>query len=190
MYQTEFAVVDLETTGLYPSRGDRIVEIGIVALDASLRPKAEWTTLVNPRRDVGPTSIHGITAGQVANAPSFRDIVGDVADCLGDRIVVGHNVRFDQGFLGAEFARAGFAVEWVPGLDTMWLAASITSQRRLHDCCQSLGIDTGRSHSAICDARAAAQLLVCCLGRLRESSPLLPLPRSSLPPVAPSGRPG
>ncbi len=33
MYQTEFAVVDLETTGLYPSRGDRIVEIGIVALE-------------------------------------------------------------------------------------------------------------------------------------------------------------
>lgn len=183
-----YAVIDVETTGLCPDRDDRVVEIGIVALDASRRMVGEWTTLINPCRDVGPTWIHGITAGQVASAPRFAEIVGDVAECIGDRIIVGHNVRFDLGFLDAEFKRAGYPVLWVPGLCTMGLAASITGVRRLEQCCESLGIDTGLSHSALCDARAAAALLNCCIAR--GGKPLqvpLPMPRRALPAVRPSG---
>jgi DNA polymerase-3 subunit epsilon len=184
-----FAVIDLETTGLFPGGHDRVVEIGIVALDPSRRPVAEWTTLVNPCRDVGPTRIHGITASQVADAPLFAEIIGDVAACVGDRIIVGHNVRFDLGFLDAEFRLGGYPVEWVPGLCTMWLASSITGARRLDECCECFGIDTGLSHSALCDARATATLFNCCLergGRPRQVPP--PMPRRSLPAIPPSGR--
>ena len=181
-----YAVVDLETTGLYPSGGhDRIVEIGIVALDPWIRPVDEWTTLVNPCRDVGPTSIHGITASQVVEAPLFSDVM---ADLLGDRVVVGHNVRFDLSFLDAEFGRAGYHIRWMPGLCTLWLASSITGARRLDQCCASFGIDVGPDHSALGDARAAAALLDCCFGRHTSHEIPPPLPRSALPPVLPSGR--
>ena len=185
-----FAVIDLETTGLFPGGHDRVVEIGLVALDPYLRPVGEWATLINPCRDVGPTSIHGITASQVADAPTFSEIVGDVGAWLGDRILVGHNVRFDLSFLDAEFGHSGFRVQWVPGLCTMWLASSITGARRLDECCQCLGIDTGRSHSALLDARSAAALLACCLQRMQAHPPLYPPPmdRRALPAVRPSGR--
>ena len=187
---TGFAVVDVETTGLFPGGHDRVVEIGIVALDPWMRSEAEWTTLVNPCRDIGPTRIHGITASQVVNAPIFADIVGDVSACLGDRIVVGHNIRFDLSFLDAEFGHAGYRVEWAPGLDTMWLASSITGARRLVECCECFGIDTGRSHSALSDARSTAALLACCFEKMKAHPPQLPLPlpRRALPPIPPSGR--
>jgi DNA polymerase III subunit epsilon len=185
-----FAVIDLETTGLFPGGHDRVVEIGIVDLDQALRPVAEWTTLVNPLRDVGPTNLHGITASQVADAPVFAELVGDVAACLADRVVVGHNVRFDLGFLDAEFGHAGYRVAWEPGLCTMALASSIIGARRLDECCECFGIDTGRSHSALCDARSTALLLACCLQRLQSRPPQLPPPlaREVLPAVPPSGR--
>jgi DNA polymerase III subunit epsilon len=184
-----YAVIDLETTGLFPGGHDRIIEIGIVALDPSRRPVGEWTTLVNPCRDVGPTRIHGITPSQVADAPLFSEVVGDVAACVGDRIIVGHNVRFDLGFLDAEFRLAGYPVEWVPGVCTMWLANSVIGARRLDECCECFGIDTGLSHSALCDARATATLFNCCLergGRPYRVPP--PMPRRSLPAIPPSGR--
>lgn len=185
-----FAVVDLETTGLFPGGHDRVVEIGLVALDPYLRPTGEWTTLINPCRDVGPTSIHGITASQVQDAPTFAEIIGDVGAWVGDRILVGHNVRFDLSFLDAEFSQAGYPVQWVPGLCTMWLASSITGARRLDDCCECFGIDIGRSHSALCDARSTAALLACCLQRMQAHPPLYPPPmaRQALPKVRPSGR--
>lgn len=185
-----FAVIDLETTGLFPGGHDRVVEIGIVDLDPSLRPVGEWTTLVNPCRDIGPTNIHGITASQVADAPVFAEIVGDVAACLADRVVVGHNVRFDLVFLDAEFGQAGYRVPWGLGLCTMALASSITAARRLDECCECFGIDPGRSHSALSDARSTAALLACCLQRLQANPPQMPppLPRTALPAVPPSGR--
>lgn len=188
-FGTGFAVIDLETTGLFPGGHDRVVEIGIVALDFSRKPVGEWTTLVNPCRDVGPTRIHGITASQVTDAPLFAEIIGDIATCVADRIIVGHNVRFDLGFLDAEFKLAGFPVEWVPGLCTMWLANSVIGARRLDECCDCFGIDMGLNHSALCDARSTAALFNCCLergGRPREVPP--PMPRRSLPAIPPSGR--
>ena len=60
-----FSVVDVETTGFSPQRGDRIVEIGLVRLNSELQIEKTFETLINPRRDVGSTSIHGITAKMV-----------------------------------------------------------------------------------------------------------------------------
>ena len=59
-----YAVVDVETTGLRPSWHDRVVEIAIVHVDDAGTIEAEWCTLVNPQRDLGPQHIHGITAAE------------------------------------------------------------------------------------------------------------------------------
>jgi DNA polymerase III epsilon subunit-like protein len=60
----EFAVVDVETTGLF-HRIDRIIEIAVIRVDGNGNLVDEYVTLVNPNRDLGPTHIHGITAKEV-----------------------------------------------------------------------------------------------------------------------------
>ena len=65
-----YAVVDTETTGFSPAHGDRVLEVAVVLLDAQGRVEREWETLLNPDRGVGPTHVHGITAAEVARAPT------------------------------------------------------------------------------------------------------------------------
>jgi len=69
-----FAVVDVETTGFSPRLHDRVIEVAVVRLSPGGLPADEYTTLVNPRRDVGPTHVHGITATEVKDAPTFEQI--------------------------------------------------------------------------------------------------------------------
>lgn len=68
---TEFAVTDVETTGLFPQAHDRIIEIAIVRVDAEGNILDEFTSLVNPGRDIGTTHLHGITAGDVRLAQAL-----------------------------------------------------------------------------------------------------------------------
>ncbi|GAA4590349.1 hypothetical protein GCM10023194_46890 [Planotetraspora phitsanulokensis] len=87
-----YAVIDVETTGLRPS-WHRMVEVGIVHLDPAGEITGEWTTLVNPERDLGPRHIHGITAADIRHAPTFGEIAGAVATLLRGRIVNAHNAQ-------------------------------------------------------------------------------------------------
>ena len=74
------AVLDVETTGLNPQRHDRIVEIGIVVIDLNGSVCLEYDTLVNPDRDLGPTHVHQISAGEVLQAPTCLLYTSDAAD--------------------------------------------------------------------------------------------------------------
>ncbi|QKE84388.1 exonuclease domain-containing protein [Arthrobacter sp. NEB 688] len=71
---TGYTVIDVETTGLSPEKGDRVVKIGVVYVSDNGEVQDNWSTLVNPQRDVGPTRIHGLTATDVAGAPTFNDV--------------------------------------------------------------------------------------------------------------------
>lgn len=82
-----FAVIDLETTGLSP-RTDRVVEMALIQLDAGLAPCGEFTTLINPGRDIGATHVHRITARDVAGAPRFEQVAPMLLDFLRGRVVV------------------------------------------------------------------------------------------------------
>ncbi|SER91444.1 DNA polymerase-3 subunit epsilon [Propionibacterium cyclohexanicum] len=159
-----YAVLDLETTGFSWARGDRIVEIGIVALGAGGEPEGEWTTLVNPQRMVGATRVHHITTSDVADAPTMGELAPQLVEQLRGRIVVAHNCAFDVPFLVAELTRAGVPLpgERMPQLCTMRLSHYFLepASRRLEDCCRAAGIRLVDAHSALGDARAAAQLLV------------------------------
>lgn len=156
-----YAVVDVETTGLFPGRHDRVVEIGVVLVDRDGRGVDEWSTLVNPARDLGPQHIHGIRAQDVLRAPSFAEVAGDLAARLAGRVVVGHNLNFDLRFLAAEYARINAAVPLEHGLCTMLLSGSYLDSpaRSLAACCASAGIPHAHTHSALHDARACAGLL-------------------------------
>ena len=189
-----FAVLDVETTGLRPGGHDRIIEIALLRVDEAYRTIDEWATLVNPRRDLGPTSIHGITGRDVANAPTFVEIAGDVIERLADAVVVGHNVRFDLTFVRAEVSRVGYELPPADGLCTLALGSSLgfDSARSLGPCCEQVGVAYEGSHSALGDARAAAGLLRAYLEHARRTGQVValpaPIPAALLPKLLPSGR--
>src|SRR6266700_1290182 len=156
-----FAVVDLETTGLYP-RSDRVVEVAVIHLSTEGQITDEFSTLINPRRDVGPTRIHGIKAADVLHAPAFADAAATVWQLLTGRVLVAHNVPFDARFLDAEFSRCGVRLPPPPVMCTMQLASSYLSDlpgRSLPACCAAARSTMPNWHSALDDARAAARLL-------------------------------
>jgi DNA polymerase-3 subunit epsilon len=172
----DFVVLDFETTGLSPGRHDRVVEVGLVRLGPDGRVVEEWDSLLNPGRDVGPTSIHGITASEVNGAPYFEEVVGDLLEFIDGAVLVGHNIWFDIRFLEAELRRCGLAIPEVEGLCTMELVYAIEpdAPRQLGACCAHLGLPSAGAHQALSDARMSAALLRVALERWRY--PALPKP--------------
>jgi DNA polymerase-3 subunit epsilon len=170
-----YAVVDVETTGLKTSWHDRVVEIAVVRLDESGRTRDEWCTLVNPDRDLGPQEIHGITAAEARRAPSFAELAGQIVERLAGHAVVAHNLSFDAGFLTAEFGKLGHQVPVAGdrGLCTMQLAGHFlpTAARSLQASRRAAGLPQHRAHSALHDARAAAELLAYYLRRAGSPPP-------------------
>jgi DNA polymerase-3 subunit epsilon len=167
----EFAVIDLETTGLSPGWRDRIVEVAVVVLDANGLPVGDWSTLVNPCRDVGPTSLHGLRPRDLVDAPTFGDIAGELAGLLAGRVVVAHNLAFDLRFLRAEYGELGcpdVPLNYEAGLCTMRLALHYLpyAPRALGDCCAAAGWKHRGGHAALADAHAAARLLRHYLARV------------------------
>ena len=160
-----FAALDMETTGLSP-RIDRVVEVAVIQLDRSVSPCGEFTTLINPGRDIGATHIHRITARDVVSAPRFEQVAPILLDLLRGRVIVAHNVQFDLRFLHAEFARIGIGLPELPAMCTMQLAPQYLRglpARSLAACCLTAGIQLDGAHAAAVDARAVAQLLACYL---------------------------
>jgi DNA polymerase-3 subunit epsilon len=156
-------VVDVEASGRSPWR-HRVVEVGVVLLDYPLlRVEAEFSTLVDPGGPVGPTAVHRIAQEHVVGAPVFREIAPHLADLLRGRVLVGHHVACDLGFLVREFARIGVAVPEVPTLCTMALTERVLGAqlagRSLVACTDAFGLPDFPAHTALGDARATARLL-------------------------------
>lgn len=141
------AVIDVETTGVYNT--DRIVEIAILTMDCDGRIHDEFETLVQPRRDVGPTWIHGIEAIMVRTAHVFADVAHHVAARRDGAVVVGHNVTFDTRMIGNELTAAGIDIDWGSALDTLRV-----TRCKLGQACVEHGIALDNAHRAIADARA------------------------------------
>lgn len=161
------AVVDVETTGLSPWRNDRIVEIAVVLMSPDGTIHQEYETLVNPDRDLGPSRIHRITAGEILHAPKFSDIAGDVAELLSHTyILAGHNVSFDRNFLIKEYERVGIIMPDIPVLCT----CQLLGRNNLAACCLELDVVfEGEPHRAISDARVTA----CLVQRLIADDPAI-----------------
>lgn len=189
-----YAVVDVETTGLHP-RGQRIVEVAVVHVSPDGEITGTWDTLLNAKRDLGPQYIHGITAAEILRAPTFDQMAGELAEVLRGRTLVAHNLRFDAGFLAAEYLGVGYEVPCTVehGLCTMGLARRYLpgSGRSLVDCCAAFGITILDAHRASADATAAAQLLAGYLG-IERTAPhwadaIARAAALAWPPIPPSG---
>lgn len=164
-----FCVIDLETTGGSPDH-DRITEIGAVKVRGG-ECLGTFQTLVNPGCAI-PASITvltGITEAMVQPAPRIEQVLPSLLEFLGDAVIVGHNVRFDLGFLDAALRRTGRERPSVRAVDTVALARRLVRDEvpdcRLGTLAARLRLDHRPSHRALDDALATADLLHLLLER-------------------------
>lgn len=102
-------ILDTETTGLDPAKGDRLVEIGCVETLNQIPTGVEFHRYLNPQRDVpeGAFKVHGLSAEFLSDKPLFADVVQDFLSFIGTSRLVIHNAEFDMRFINAELVRAG-----------------------------------------------------------------------------------
>lgn len=158
-------ILDVETTGLSPRNGDKVVELAALELWNGVTVGRTFHTLVNPGRPIpAPASaIHGISNADVRDAPSFEQIVAPFAAFISDRAtqVWAHNAAFDRRFITSEFdqAHAAFENEFVcsVGFFRRRLMGRVPNFR-LSTIAELAGYQwTGRgAHSALEDCRALA----------------------------------
>src|SRR6202044_3948579 len=100
-------VLDTETTGLDPLRGDRLVEIGCVEIFNPMPTGQTFHRHLNPQRDMPAEAfaVHGLSSEFLADKPLFDEVVEEFLEFIGDEPLVIHNASFDIGFINAELDR-------------------------------------------------------------------------------------
>lgn len=160
-----YTVFDTETTGLDPSGGDEIIQIGAVRiLHGRLLREERYEQLVDPRRPVSPEAIavHGITPDRLRGQPAIEAVLPRFHAFAADTVLVGHNVAFDLRFLQLKEAQSG--VRFVqPVLDTLLLSAVLHpnhDSHRLEAIAERLGLGVVDRHTAMGDAMLTAQVFL------------------------------
>ncbi len=158
----EFTVIDFETTSKDPARAE-IIDIGAVRVrDGQLI--AEYGTLVRPRAEIplAASEVHGIHNEDVANERPFRDVWPEFRAFCGDLTLVAHNgYHFDFRVLERAVREDDPAYEIGGSFDTLLLARDLVrTSCKLVELAHAFGIDPGRSHRALDDARTLAKVFV------------------------------
>ena len=170
LHEVGFCVLDLETTGGSP--GDcEITEIGAVNYLGG-EETGVFQTLVNPGLAIPPfiTILTGITHAMVIEAPPIQEAFPQLVEFIGDRVIVGHNVRFDLSFLNAAARRLGY--EKLPNrvVDTCGLARRLVRSEvrnlKLATLAAHFRSPVTPTHRALEDARATAHVLHALLERV------------------------
>jgi DNA polymerase-3 subunit epsilon len=160
-----YTVFDLETTGLDPAGGDRIVSIGAVRIvNTRLLRHETFDRIVDPERPIPPESaaVHGITSETVRGAATIVEILPDFALFAGETVLVGHNVAFDLRFLQQALPGARGLLD-LPVLDTLLLAELAFGEAERHTLewlGDTLGIDVTGRHTALGDALVTADVFL------------------------------
>jgi DNA polymerase III subunit epsilon len=174
-------VLDTETTGLDPRKGDRLIEIGCIELVNGRATGREYHQLINPDgRDIHADAerIHGIGAAMLADKPLFKDVADAFLAFLGDdgQLVI-HNANFDMGFINMELGKLGrppISPDRV--LDTLALARRKhpAGPNTLDALCKRYGVDNTKriKHGALMDSTLLASVYIEMLGE-RQSSLVL-----------------
>jgi DNA polymerase-3 subunit epsilon len=169
-------VLDTETTGLDPLKGDRLVEIGAVEIIDKVATGRTYHVLINPERDVPEDAyrVHGHSTASLKDKPVFAAVVEDFLVFIGDDPLVIHNAEFDTRFLNAELATLGRAA-----LAAGRIVDSLALARRKHPgspnsldaLCDRYRIDRSRrvKHGALLDAEILVEVY-CELSGGRQRS--------------------
>ncbi|WP_462412008.1 ATP-dependent DNA helicase DinG [Neobacillus sp. Marseille-QA0830] len=180
----KFVVIDLETTGNLPKKGDKIIQFAAVVI-VNGKITERFSSLVNPQKSI-PVFIEeltGINDEMVKDAPLFSEIAEKVSFLLEDAYFVAHNVLFDLSFLQEELIQAGFGGFYGSVLDTVEMARILyptADSYKLSDLAEKENLNHNRPHQADSDAEVTAELFLLLLERLSKLPPvtlqhLLPL---------------
>ena len=165
-------VLDTETTGIRPSEGHRIIEVGAVQILDREITSTEFHRYVQPNRKVGESvNIHGITDKFLINKPQFNQISDDLLSFIKGATLVIHNAPFDLGFLNNELSIVGIK-ETIENICTIIDTLELSKQQRpgtmhnLDALCRRFGIDTSARtrHGALLDAQILAQVYLAMTG--------------------------
>lgn len=172
-------VLDTETTGLDPLRGDRLVEIGCVEMVNRMPTGQTYHVYLNPERDMPQEAfaVHGLSSEFLADKPLFAAVVEDFLTFIGDAPLIIHNASFDIGFINAELDRIKrSAIPRDRLVDTLTLARRKHPgvSNRLDDLCSRYAIDNSRrtKHGALLDAELLAEVYIDLIGA-RQSQLIL-----------------
>jgi len=165
-------VLDTETTGIKPSEGHRIIEVGAVEILDREITSTEFHKYVQPNRKVGESvNIHGITDKFLINKPLFNQISDDLLSFIEGATLVIHNAPFDLGFLNNELKIFGIK-ETIENICTVIDTLELSKQQRpgtmhnLDALCRRFGIDTSARtrHGALLDAQILTQVYLAMTG--------------------------
>src|SRR3954447_24134422 len=142
-------VFDTETTGLNPSGGDRMVEIGCVEIFNRVETGRHFHAYFNPERDMPfeAEAVHGLSPIFLSDKPRFGEKAEELLDFIEDAPLVAHNASFDFGFLNYELERCGHPAVCLKRMrDTLQIARvrHPGAKHSLDALCMRFGID--RSH--------------------------------------------
>ena len=156
-----YVLLDLETTGATPLK-DRITEIALIKFEHG-KEVDRWQTLVNPQTNIPDfiQSLTGITNEMVQDAPTFKQVAGELLDYLDGAVMCAHNVRFDHGFLKAEFKRIGITLKQKV-LCTVKLSRKLYPQYKSHGLSAIIerhNFTCSNRHRAMGDVEVMAQLI-------------------------------
>ena len=157
-----FTLIDLETTGLFPSKYDKITEISLKKVNKNGELIDKYTTLVNPERDLGPTSLHKISNLDINNAPKFDEIYSYILWFINETCLIGHNVSFDVKFLNHQLNQQNSEVEILEEntLCTLKFASTKKIPRKLEGIQQLLRGNVDSLHSADNDTEIIKEMFI------------------------------
>lgn len=160
-----YVAFDTETTGLEPSNGDEIIQLGAVRIvSGRIIPEEMIDQLVDPKRSIPESSvlIHGITSKMVANQPTIEQILPHFHRFAEGAVLVAHNAAFDMRCLQLKEAKAGVKFD-NPVLDTLLLSSILHPNQESHTLDEIAGrlnlTNIGR-HTALGDALVTAEVLL------------------------------
>lgn len=173
-----FTVVDVETTGLNPDQ-HRVIQVAALRMNFRGEVLDTFQSIVRPEcpaeYEHGAEHIHGISQEDVSHGMPLRDALHKLGESLSDSVLVGHNAKFDIGFLRAESQRIGYELPIRAHIDTLKLSRALDidnkHSHRLSDVCERYEIAINKAHDAAEDAGATASLLMKMLSELGVTSP-------------------
>lgn len=167
-------VLDTETTGLEPSEGHRIIEIGCVEMQSRRITGNNFQVYINPQREVEQEAmaVHGITNEFLNDKPLFADIVDEFIQFIDGAQLIIHNAPFDVGFINNEFnllnSGKGAIEDYSTVLDTLAMARKKFpgQKNNLDALCRRYEIDNSRRqlHGALLDSEILADVYLIMTG--------------------------
>ncbi|HEX5675802.1 MAG TPA: exonuclease domain-containing protein [Azonexus sp.] len=168
-----YTVFDTETTGLEPSKGDEIIQIGAARIvNNRLLRQEVFDQLVDPECPLKPESIpiHGITEDMVRGQPNIDLVLPAFHEFCEDTVLIAHNAAFDMRFLQLKEDRTGIRFTQ-PVLDTLLLSAVVHPNQESHKLdviLERLGVHIESRHNALGDALATAEVFLKMVPLLEE----------------------